>query len=114
MKKFIIGLTILTSMTSYAYNCESELEKNTASMQSITQLDNVTEGQRSILFEMNANTRQSIELACGLKEVEKVDPLAEVEESRQKILNMEGISEAQRSILLEMNANTRRVVELSL
>ena len=114
MKKMFIGLTLLASMSSYAYDCGSKLVKNTASTQDITRIDNITEVERSILLEMNANARQSIELGCGLKSANRVDPLAKIEEARQQILNLKDISEAERSILLEMNKYARKAVELSL
>ncbi|NOT80454.1 MAG: hypothetical protein HOP07_15795 [Bacteriovoracaceae bacterium] len=114
MKTLVIGLTLLTSVTTYAYDCGSELKKNTASTQEISQIGNITEAERSILLEMNANARQSIELACGLRSANKVDPIFKVEEARLQILDLQDISEAERSILLEMNTNARKAVELSL
>ncbi|MFT6631522.1 MAG: hypothetical protein ACJAS4_001471 [Bacteriovoracaceae bacterium] len=114
MKNLLIGLVLLSSASSFAYDCEAELSDNTASTQEIVQMTEVTETQRSFLLGVSSNARESIELACGLRVAKEVDPLVEVENARQQILEMEGISDAQRSLLLEMNLNTKNIVELSL
>ena len=114
MKKLLVGLTLLSSITSYAYDCSNELAKNTESTRYIVEMDNVTEVERGLMLEMSSNTRKSIELACGLRDAEKINPLAEIEKSRKEILEMNGISDAERSIMLEINSNARKAVELSL
>ena len=114
MKKFIIGFTVLASFAAHGYDCSSELVKNDATVAQISGMRTVTETERSILLEMTANARKSVELACGLRSAKAVDPLTKVEEVRQLILNSKDISETERSILLEMNVNARKAVELSL
>lgn len=114
MKKLIIGLTILAAINSQAYDCSTELSKNKHIVTQINKMVNVTESERSLLLEMTANARKSVELSCGLRSAKVVDPLVKIEESRQQILDLRGISEAERSILLEMNASARQAVELSL
>jgi hypothetical protein len=114
MKKLLIGLTLLTSMSASAYNCENALTSNTESTLEIVQMTNLSEAERSVMLEISINTRNIIELGCGLREAKKIDPLAELEESRQEILIMEGISDAERSIMLENNSNIKRIIELSL
>lgn len=119
MKNLLITLSIFTSLlatsaVSFAneFNCSTELQKNTAIMQEISVMDNISEGDRSVLFEVASNTRISVELACGMAEVSAVDPVLKLAIERQKIMEIEGISEGDRSVLLAMNTNSFRSLEL--
>tara|TARA_Y100000780_G_C13481629_1_gene338755 strand:+ start:116 stop:463 length:348 start_codon:yes stop_codon:yes gene_type:complete len=115
MKKLLVGLTLLSSISSsYAYDCDTELAKNTESTRQIVEMVNVSESERGLMLEISSNARKSIELACGLRKTKKVDPLADIEKSRQEILEMDGISDTERSIMLEINSNAKKAVEMSL
>ena len=106
MKKLLIVSMFLSVFSAHSYDCESKLSENTQMFKEIVEMVNISEEKRSLLLELSANERRSIELACGLVNPSRVDLLSVLEQKRVDVLNMTDISEEQRSLMLYIISNT--------
>lgn len=111
MKKLLLILMLLSVFSAHSYDCDLKLSENTQMFQEIVEMIDISEEKRSLLLELSANERKSIELACGLKDASRVDLLSAIEQKRVNVLNMTDISEEQRSLMLEIISNTIEMLE---
>lgn len=90
----------------------AKLERDAAGIRALE----ISEGEKAVLLEMNANARRSVELACGAEKALAGSrcrrELAAVDSTEAEIKGLD-IGEGERAALLEMNDNVRRGVELS-
>ena len=107
MKKVFSIIALASALNSYAYDCQRELEKSIELEKNIESLTGITEVEKSLMYEINDNSRKSIELACGLRMPTQVNRLDEIEQARQDILDMNDITEEQRNLMLQINDNAK-------
>jgi len=119
MKKLLYCVALLSSSLSFTAMADDsckDLDSLNQSEQIILDSTTIIEKQKTLLLEMNSNSKIVAKLTCYKSNETENDfcfnSLNEVKESRERIMAIENITQTQKDALLSMNSFTQEIVEL--